>query len=305
MIFSIIVPVYNVEKYIKKCLDSLKDQTYENFEIIIVNDGSEEQEEKIIKKYLKDKRFKYFVKENGGLSDARNYGIKYVSGDYILFVDSDDYIEKDLLKKLNNILTKTQYDMIKFNFNDVIENKKIKHSEKLVGSKKVFIKDLINFDYFEAACGYCYNSSFYKDNNFSFERGKYHEDFGLIPFILLKTESIYYLDYYGYNYLQRENSIVNDQSKNIKKVNDIFFFGINNIKKIMADQTILKYNKELILNFYASGLINSLKKIKQKDEYKKKLKEIKIYRYLLNNTIKQKIKRLVCMISYDLYLKLF
>ena len=94
MKFSIVIPVYNVEGYIEKCLNSIKIQTYSNFEVIIVNDGSPDNSEKKIKTFLKDKRFKYYKKENGGLSDARNYGIKYTTGDYLLFVDSDDYIDK-------------------------------------------------------------------------------------------------------------------------------------------------------------------------------------------------------------------
>ena len=93
MKFSIIVPVYNVEKYVEKCLKSIDNQSYQKFEAIIVNDGSKDKSDSIIKKYIKDKKqFIYLTKENGGLSDARNFGIKYASGDYIIFLDSYDYI---------------------------------------------------------------------------------------------------------------------------------------------------------------------------------------------------------------------
>ena len=104
MKFSIIIPVYNVEAYISKCLDSIKNQSYDNYEVIIVNDGTKDNSVNVIDKYLSDNRFKLYNKENGGLSSARNYGIKYVTGDYILFIDSDDYIERDLLNNFNNIL---------------------------------------------------------------------------------------------------------------------------------------------------------------------------------------------------------
>ena len=96
MKFSIIVPVYNVEKYLKRCLDSIQNQTYDNFEVIIVNDGSPDHSQEIIDEYVKhDDRFLSYQKENGGLSDARNYGVKYATGDYLLFVDSDDYVSSD------------------------------------------------------------------------------------------------------------------------------------------------------------------------------------------------------------------
>ena len=95
MKFSIIVPIYNVEKYIEKCLQSIKDQTFKNFEVIMVDDGSTDNSNKIMKLFEKDKRFKSYSKKNGGLSDARNYGIQYTTGDYLLFIDSDDYIDKN------------------------------------------------------------------------------------------------------------------------------------------------------------------------------------------------------------------
>ena len=112
MKFSIVVPVYNVEKYINKALDSILNQTYNNFEVIIVNDGSTDNSQKIIDKYTKlDKRFKSYKKENGGLSSTRNFGIKYTTGDYLLFIDSDDYIEKDYLEQANKVTNYTHPDL--------------------------------------------------------------------------------------------------------------------------------------------------------------------------------------------------
>ena len=93
---SVIVPVYNVEKYLKQCLDSIVNQTYKNLEIIIVNDGTKDNSMKIVEEYLQDKRIKVINKENGGLSSARNIGIKEATGDYISFIDSDDYISLNM-----------------------------------------------------------------------------------------------------------------------------------------------------------------------------------------------------------------
>ena len=104
MKFSIIVPVYNVEKYLKKCLDSIIDQTYKNYEVIVVNDGSPDNSQAIIEEYKKNypNKIKAYNKQNGGLSDARNFGLQYTTGDYVIFVDSDDYVKNDMLEVLNN-----------------------------------------------------------------------------------------------------------------------------------------------------------------------------------------------------------
>ena len=93
---SLIIPVYNVQDYIEKCLDSVVNQTIDDMEIIIVNDGSKDQSKQKIERYLeKYPKIKYLEKENGGLSDARNYGLKFATGEYVAFLDSDDYVEKN------------------------------------------------------------------------------------------------------------------------------------------------------------------------------------------------------------------
>ena len=125
---SVIVPVYNVEKYIDRCLDSLINQTLEDIEIIIVNDGSTDDSEKIIKEYIKKypQKFIYLKKDNGGLSDARNYAIPYVNGEYLAFLDSDDYIEKETYKKMYELAKKEKSDMVECDFSwDYPKKKKI------------------------------------------------------------------------------------------------------------------------------------------------------------------------------------
>ena len=110
---SVIVPVYNVYKYLDKCLNSLVNQTLKDIEIIIVNDGSKENEEEIINKYLdKYSNIKYYKKENGGLSSARNYGILKSTGKFICFVDSDDYVELNTYELLYNKMISGNYDVV-------------------------------------------------------------------------------------------------------------------------------------------------------------------------------------------------
>ena len=109
---SIILPVYNVEKYVEKCLNSIKNQDYKNFEAIIVDDGSKDKSVEIIENFIKkDGRFKLYHKENGGLSDARNFGMNFVTGKFVIFIDSDDYIENKMLTTLYENITKEQADV--------------------------------------------------------------------------------------------------------------------------------------------------------------------------------------------------
>lgn len=111
-LISIVVPIYNVEKYLRQCLDSILNQTYQNFECLLINDGSPDNSADICREYVeKDSRFKYFEKENGGLSDARNYGIRQSKGSYITFVDSDDWLENDALQLLYDALKKENADI--------------------------------------------------------------------------------------------------------------------------------------------------------------------------------------------------
>ena len=107
--FSIIVPVYNTEKYVKRCLDSIKSQSFKDYEVIIVNDGSTDNSSDTISKYP----YKVINQENQGLSMARNNGVKDANGEYLIFLDSDDYIEKDLLKEINKSLSNNP-DLVRF-----------------------------------------------------------------------------------------------------------------------------------------------------------------------------------------------
>src|SRR5574344_1140045 len=125
---SVIVPVYNVEKYIEKCLDSLINQTLQDIEIIIVNDGSTDNCEKIKVNHMNKykEKIKYYKKENGGLSDARNYGMKYATGDYICFLDSDDYVNVTLYEKMYNKAIEENYDYVECDFIWKYEDKEVK-----------------------------------------------------------------------------------------------------------------------------------------------------------------------------------
>ena len=121
---SIIIPIYNAEKYLKKCIDSLVEQTKKELEFILINDGSTDDTEKIIKSY-KDKRIKYFKNKNQGIGKTRNFGIEKATGKYIMFLDSDDYLEPDSCEFLYNTAEKEKSDLVICDFYKVYENNKI------------------------------------------------------------------------------------------------------------------------------------------------------------------------------------
>jgi glycosyltransferase involved in cell wall biosynthesis len=200
---SVIVPVYNVEKYISKCLDSLVNQTLDDIEIIVVNDGSKDNSEKIIDKYVKkypNMIFSY-KKENGGLSSARNYGLKLAKGEYIAFIDSDDYVDLDLFEKMYNTALNEKSDVVvcpvKYvykdkishkNFNMLLFNKSIKVSPKILIEAKSYAPNKI------------YKREFWMKNKFEFPN-QYFEDSALIYNVLLKANKVSAINdgYYFYN----------------------------------------------------------------------------------------------------------
>ena len=142
-LISIIVPIYNVEKYLRQCLDSILNQTYQNFECLLINDGSLDNSADICREYVsKDSRFKYFEKENGGVSSARNLGIECSRGEYITFIDSDDWVDYDYLEVLYNSLVDERADIAistykQFNMDD---NCYYVHSYQRGYEKRIFEK---------------------------------------------------------------------------------------------------------------------------------------------------------------------
>lgn len=310
--FSIIVPVYNVEKYIDRCLNSIKKQSYENFEVIVVNDGTKDNSQTIIDKYVKeDKRFKSYIKENGGLSDARNYGLKYVKGDYILFVDSDDYINQDLLLSLSNECEKNKdIDIIKYQVTTVNENgetiKKIIGSEFDNATPKDILIKLIADEMFEPAWLYAFKTSFWQKNKFLFAKGRLHEDFGLIPYVIIKAKRISATSYYGYNYVIRSNSIITSKSRenDLKKMNDILYH-FDNLMNLIGKEKTDEQTKKIFKSFLANEIILKAKHLKGSDfnNYIKELKNRNVSKLLLDDTLPRKLKKAVIALNTKLYVK--
>ena len=228
---SIIVPVYNVEGYLEKCLDSLVNQTLENIEIIVVNDGSPDNSQAIIDDYVsRYKNIKSYKKKNGGLSDARNYGLKYAKGDYISFVDSDDYIDKFMLEKMYTKAIENSLDIVVCDSVEVCnDTKTIKRSNFHYSENEV--KNYIISP--PMACTRIYKRSLF--SNVKFKVGIYYEDLNLTPSMVNYTDKIGFVEEGLYFYVQRENSIMK-QKKYSSNLLDIF--------------DVLEYNKKLLQKSY-------------------------------------------------------
>lgn len=306
---SVIVPVYNTEKYIKKCLDSLVNQTMKNTEIIVINDGSNDHSEEIIKEYENEypEMIKYYKKENGGLSSARNYGVEKANGKYIAFVDSDDYIDKELFLNLEGHIEKN-IDLIKFK---TIKKYKDGKLEKISGPtfdecsgeeafNELYSKDIL----IEPAWLYLYRREFWKKNNFKYAENLYHEDFGLTPIVIAKAKTVVSTDNYGYYYIQRENSIVTDDTKNLKRANDLLKHYDNILKEIKSIN-LDKRTKENIKMYYTNCIllrVEELDGIEQK-KYIKEIKKRKMIKNIKVRNIKQLVKKILLKINIKLYLK--
>ena len=249
--FSIVIPVYNVEKYLKKCLDSVFSQTYKDYEVIIVNDGTKDNSMDIVKNY----NVKVITQKNQGLSTARNNGVKKATGDYLIFLDSDDYWEKDLLKELAKSL-QNKPDLIRFQSQETDEEEnKVPYPEQpffnLTGIE-AFAK-IVKYHFVENACLYAIRREFYLENKFKFRENTLHEDFGLIPLIIIKSKVVNSISYIGYNYLQRPGSIMStkDYPKTKKKVADMYL----HYNYLSEEAAKLKEDTTIFRSFIANSLI--------------------------------------------------
>ena len=267
---SVIVPIYNVEKYLEKCINSLLSQTLEDIQIILVNDGSKDNSGNIAKEYEKNNknRIIYVEKENGGLSDARNYGLKYATGDFIAFLDSDDYIEKNAYEEMYNKAIEENADYVECDFIWEFPNK-IRVDKQYPYKNK---KEMLSFVRV-VAWNKLIKRQLIIDNNLEFPKGLRYEDieftYKLIPFV----NKFVYVDKPFIHYVQREGSIANVQNERTAEIftvldNVIEFYKKNNIYE--------KYRDELEYNYARYLLCSSLKrmcKIKDKTIREKLLTE--------------------------------
>ena len=262
---SVIVPIYNVETYLKRCIDSLLAQTLEDIEIILVNDGATDNSGYIAKKYYLENPQKifYLEKKNGGLSDARNFGIKHASGDYIAFLDADDYAESTTYEEMYNKAIEENCDYVECDFIWEYEKKsKLDIRKDYKNKKEMFTNVRV------VAWNKLIKRELIEENKLFFSQGLRYEDteftYKLIPYI----NKFSYVNKKFIHYTQRKNSIANNQNENDK---DIFVIFDNVIDFYRKNNLYEEYKDEIEYTYTRILLCSSLKRIcKIKDENTRK-----------------------------------
>ena len=203
---SIIVPIYNAEKYIEKCLDSLINQTKKELEIILINDGSKDKTEEIIKKY-KDDRIRYFKNKNQGIGKTRNFGIEKATGEYLMFIDSDDFLAKEACEFLYEKAKKENSDLVICDFYKIYEDNRLEEI-MLPTFKPTTLKKMPNLllDINLAPWNKLYKTSLIKENKIKFIENLKYEDAPFVAEVFDKAEKISKVDEYLNYYLIRGNS---------------------------------------------------------------------------------------------------
>lgn len=252
-LFSVIVPAYNVEQYLPQCVESVLTQDYQDFELILVDDGSIDRTGEICDQYAKksaknpkksqpqpsiisqiDKkvnttapkttpiRIKVIHQPNAGLSAARNSGVAQASGEYLIFLDGDDYLEPDALRAIQENL-EPELDVLRYQAQEVFTDGKIlKHREAgftTTSGVKAF-QNLASYYYTENAWLYAYRTAFFRENHFRYAEGCIAEDFGLTPLIIARANTVKAIPNICYDYRQREGSIMHDTTKIARRTRD-------------------------------------------------------------------------------------
>lgn len=321
MKISVIVPVYNVENYLEKCLSSLANQTLQEIEILVINDGSKDNSQQIINQFQEKfpEKIKPFIKENGGLSDARNFGIDKAVGEFLAFVDSDDYVSVNMLEEMYDLAIKNQAELVICNLQKVDENGNV--TQKLTQipnlSEKIDLEK--NFSVFSDisyfACNKIFKRALFEGKRF--QKGMHFEDIELIPQILLQCKTLAKTDAFHYQYLERSNSI----SKSHTERGLDILKAVENVENAFKNSVYSSKQKELkgfqilegIYTFLAyiafvkddevfDKMNLQLKKfIKERDI---SLKEILIYKrfgrnYLLSLPYKKIVYYLMCFLGLE------
>ncbi|HFI0131604.1 TPA: glycosyltransferase family 2 protein [Streptococcus suis] len=304
---SIIVPIYNVEKFLPRCIESICNQTYENIEILLINDGSTDESEQICVDFMaRDPRIRYFLKENGGLSDARNYGIERACGNYLAFIDSDDFVESDFILRLYDALVQQNASVAIAGFSKVDENgtilkKEQLENEELVLTGREVCKKLHSEkgQVFVVAWNKLYKKELF--TNLKYAKGKLHEDEYLAYQLFYEIERIAIVEECLYYYVERRESITRTQMTDLRfeclieyQLLRIDFFNSKN------DSELLTLNQQAFLLFVIqfleqnrSGFVTPEKKAKLRGLY------TKIYKELMNQNSKVHfLHRLFYLLGY-------
>lgn len=308
-LITIIVPVYKVEKYIDECISSILNQTYSNIEVILIDDGSPDNCSKICDEYAsKDNRIKVFHKKNGGVSDARNYGIEYATGEYLMFIDSDDYIESDMVEILYKNLIKYKASISTCGY-QIIKNNQVhisKKSNQLKNCVQERKEDKVRELLLEKTTGnYVWNKLYKKSlfKNIKYKKAIKFEDIEIMYRLFIKADRIVFTTYNGYYYRKREKSIMNTLDEqavlDLQKVtNERYNYIKNNISSLQEENIARKcytiYRYHILLSREKNKKIYFSKEMQEErkffnDNYnvfKKKILNLKDYEKFLLRLLK-------------------
>lgn len=304
MLITVIIPVYKVEDLLNRCIESVVNQTYKELEIILIDDGSPDRCPQMCDEWAKkDNRIRVIHKKNAGLSAARNDALKIASGEYILYVDSDDYIKKDACERFAGYADGVDVvlgEALITEPNQIIHRVHTNLQENIVYSGEEYARLAISKgEWFAAACYNFYRTQFIRDNNLYFKEGFLHEDIEYTPRLYLAAKKVKYLHYEFYQYIIRDNSITSNIGK--KHFDDLMkiyssWYELN--KTIRNSKTQKAYCGALAKYFMATCRAHNVTE--------------KIYpngmdgKYLLTNALnfKEFIKAILFNISRSIYVKL-
>lgn len=308
---SIIVPVYNVELYIEKCIKSLINQSYKNIEIILIDDGSLDRSGEICDEYqIIDPRIKVYHKVNGGLSDARNYGLDHIRGEYVFFIDSDDWIELDSIKKLIDFTIMNNVDIVCYGINDYVGDSILSRRGaldcKILNGKEASHLLVEKGD----EVGIVVWNKLYKTQlfeNIRFEKGKINEDVFFTPKIIYSAAKVGIINYYGYNYVKNRTDSICNKSLSVKNIDAVDAFYSNSAFFEGKDEYLFQVYKikaaHIMLDLYCNA----------KNENNKELCNVILKRYKKNaySTLKiclrinnkEFVKNIIFCFSKRLYFK--
>lgn len=311
MQFSIIVPMYNVESYLDKCIESIVAQSYRNFEMLLIDDQSTDNTLKIAQSWRnKDGRIRIIKNAiNFGLSATRNIGIRNAKGDYLVFVDSDDYIEKKTLEIFANIIQSQHPDIIyagffQENMDGFVEKKYgfLSNSNRLYSTYEYMYSELEHRNLYAASAFGIYDRKKIIDRELFFKEGILHEDEEWTPRVLLNLDTVYLSDFYFYHYIKRPGSITTkvDKTKNgLDLMQTCIELEIYSAKRV-SDSKLLRLYRNQLAKLYMKAVC--IGKINRK-EYRSKIDRL----FPLQNACKifDVLKSILFAISPNLYLGVY
>lgn len=255
ILVSIVIPVYNAEIYLKKCINSILTQTYKNIQIILVNDGSTDNSAKICEDFLKkDNRIKLINKTNGGVSSARNMGIYNCEGDYIVFVDSDDWIDSRHIEDLVNPIFIEDYDLVVCNYSIVNENKCNKNSSYKQMNNYIN-KDFYNLRYlFNSPCLCLYKKRIIKDNSIIFNTiSNFGEDQEFNIKYCMYAKTYFYNEKFSYYYYKKKGETLSKRRNYIDWEN---FLTRLDLERIYIEKRFVPKKDEILAEHALIGMFH-------------------------------------------------